>query len=197
MSESINIPAVPASYAEFTIEGLTPLLHNKMSDKDKQSIVKKKFGIPVEKEITEDEVVYLSRIHLMSDNKPGHPSTGITKSLVEVCRLEKEPMTKAQRALSVMPTDNGLVPIHCPKGHHMFKTWAISSNGKNSAAVQTIRAMFPLPWEMTFTVRYNPTVFPIERVAYLINLAGAYEGIGSWRPSCNGPYGTFRIKEDS
>lgn len=49
-------------------------------------------------------------------------------------------------------------------------------------------------WEAELTIRYNPNVMSAEQIINLINMGGFANGIGDWRPSKDGSFGTFHVK---
>ena len=49
-------------------------------------------------------------------------------------------------------------------------------------------------WEAELTIRYNPNVMSAEQIINLINMGGFANGIGDWRPSRDGSFGTFHVK---
>lgn len=52
-------------------------------------------------------------------------------------------------------------------------------------------------WTAELTIRYNPNVMSAEQIINLINMGGFANGVGEWRPSKDGSFGTFHVKTDS
>lgn len=50
-------------------------------------------------------------------------------------------------------------------------------------------------WTATLTISYNPDVITASQIANMINLGGFCNGVGEWRPSKNGEFGRFHVKE--
>lgn len=48
-------------------------------------------------------------------------------------------------------------------------------------------------WSTTLTIRYNPKAISLEQIINLINIGGFACGVGEWRPSKDGSYGTFHV----
>lgn len=48
-------------------------------------------------------------------------------------------------------------------------------------------------WSAVLTIRYNPQVMSAEQIINLINMGGFANGVGEWRPSKDGSYGTFHV----
>lgn len=51
-------------------------------------------------------------------------------------------------------------------------------------------------WSAELVIRYNPNVMSAEQIINLINLGGFANGIGEWRPSKDGSFGTFHVAVD-
>lgn len=66
----------------------------------------------------------------------------------------------------------------------------------NGAAVAIVRPKFKA-WEVAVTVIFNPVGLPKPvlpaTVKLLFELAGRASGLGSFRPSCKGPFGQFEV----
>lgn len=52
-------------------------------------------------------------------------------------------------------------------------------------------------WTAELIIRYNPNVMSAEQIVNLINMGGFANGIGEWRPSKDGSFGTFHVKTDA
>lgn len=48
-------------------------------------------------------------------------------------------------------------------------------------------------WSTTLNIVYNPKAISIEQIANLLNMGGFANGVGEWRPSKDGSYGTFHV----
>lgn len=49
-------------------------------------------------------------------------------------------------------------------------------------------------WSAVLTIRYNPKVMSAEQIVNLLNIGGFACGIGEWRPSRDGSFGTFHVE---
>lgn len=50
------------------------------------------------------------------------------------------------------------------------------------------------PWSAEITIRYNPTSMSAEQIINLLNIGGFANGVGEWRPSKDGSFGTFHVE---
>ena len=48
-------------------------------------------------------------------------------------------------------------------------------------------------WSTSLTIRYNPMAMSAEQIINLFNIGGFSNGVGEWRPSKDGSYGTFHV----
>lgn len=48
-------------------------------------------------------------------------------------------------------------------------------------------------WSTVLKIVYNPKAISIEQIANLLNMGGFANGVGEWRPSKEGSYGTFHV----
>ena len=48
-------------------------------------------------------------------------------------------------------------------------------------------------WSTELTVRYNPRSMSLEQIVNLLNMGGFSNGVGEWRPSKDGMFGTFHV----
>lgn len=48
-------------------------------------------------------------------------------------------------------------------------------------------------WSTTLTITYNPKAISLEQIVNLLNMGGFSNGVGEWRPSKDGSYGTFHV----
>ena len=51
-------------------------------------------------------------------------------------------------------------------------------------------------WSVLLHIRYNKNAMSMEQTINLFNIAGFSNGVGEWRPSKGGSYGTFHVARD-
>ena len=49
-------------------------------------------------------------------------------------------------------------------------------------------------WRTTLTIRYNKQAISAEQIVNLLNYGGFANGVGEWRPSRDGSFGTFHVE---
>lgn len=173
------------------IVGITPLLLNRLSDKEKQSMLDKQMGKGSEKnKIRDPKQEVEDKIHKISDNKVGIPIISIKKSMVEAAPYLDVDKKLIRGSLFIIPEENNLVTVDYKK---MVINEAITrDSGINRTPRTTFRPEFR-DWSTEFTVKYNARQITPEQILGLLKLAGFHIGVGSWRPQCDGTYGTFTV----
>lgn len=48
-------------------------------------------------------------------------------------------------------------------------------------------------WSTVLTIRYNPMAMSMAQIINLFNIGGFANGVGEWRPSKDGAFGTFHV----
>lgn len=70
----------------------------------------------------------------------------------------------------------------------------VQIGGISKVADIRYRPMFKT-WSTMLTIRYNKNAITPEQIANLMNYGGFANGVGEWRPSRDGSYGTFHVGE--
>ena len=188
-SEVLQIPGVQKEQLTVTIEGITPLITNRFSDKSKKQMLDKQMKRPTgKKEAKDPEADYLGSIYRTEDGRPGYPASGIKQACVSACRyVDDVPMTIARGAFFIM---GKILPVD---GEHEMGEDIVRLGGKTADI--RYRAYYP-KWSITFDVLYNPRIILPEGIVNLIEIAGFHVGIGDWRPEKNGTNGMFQVKRE-
>lgn len=176
------------------IQGITPLIPHKWSEKALKQMRDKQFGVTVrskkEPKNPEEEADFAT--YWLDSGEPGMPATAFKAATVEACRFfDKPSMVEARRMLFVAGEGSDqLVPI---KGDRRLR----EDTPRNSGGTADLRYRYEyFPWSTVLTVRFLPSQITAESVIALID-AGGRCGVGDWRPgspkSNTGTYGTYRI----
>lgn len=173
------------------IEGLCPLLHHKMSDK-KQEIVRMKELIKIlqkdpdnEEAYKEEAIIYLYR------NKEGKnviPSVHIESSMVKagvnerVAGRGKKTYKDHMKAFIVVEPEDILID---PQDYEEDRRFVRVQRAK----IMRTRPKFPTGWKANFTILVLDDTIPMKVIENILSFAGAYVGIGDWRPK----FGRFEV----
>jgi hypothetical protein len=190
-SKEKKVPMDPLLIATMKVKivGITPLLLNRLSDKEKQSMLDKQMGKGSEKnKIRDPKQEVEDKIHKLSGDKVGIPIVSLKKSMVEAAPYLDVDKKLIRGSLFILPEENNLIPISYKK---MVVNEAITrDSGINRTPRTTFRPEFR-DWSCEFTVKYNAKQITPEQILGLLKLSGFHIGVGSWRPQCDGTYGQF------
>lgn len=208
-TEPITLTRLRDARVRIDIEGVTPVIPHKWSEKAKRMMpgwapmdgtaadetttkgpkAKKQPRNPTE----EAEAC----VYRLPDGRPGLPATAFKAAMVSACRFfDKPSMTEAKLLLFVEGVGpDQLVPI---EGTPILRE--DTPRNANGGADLRYRYAF-YPWKATVAVRFLPTSTTEQTVVALLD-AGGRCGVGDWRPSApkstTGTFGQFRVVgEDS
>jgi hypothetical protein len=188
--KTIQIPEFNRGLLRIVIQGLSPLITHKFSEKAIRDIEKaQKKEAKVAKPPRNPEEEFLGGLYVIDEaaERYGFPSAGIKKALVNAGgRFADEQMTVLRGLINILPGD--LVEIHGSKPE-MRRDPVRLTGGTTSLAY---RPMFR-EWQIGMDVRYNKGLTTPDQIANLFNIAGFAVGIGDWRPEKNGNFGQFEI----
>jgi len=192
----VQIKPLRLERVTLSIQGDTPLITHRWSEKAKGMMLDKQMGkARVKKEAKDPEADYESSIYRLDDGTPGFPANAFKSAVVGACRLfEGLPMTKAKIAMRFEGELN-------EKGDQLVRIDGAPRMREDMVRLETgvadirYRAEFP-SWSAKLTVTYNAGIISLEQLVNLVDAAG-FGGIGEWRPSApkssSGSFGTFHV----
>jgi hypothetical protein len=213
---AIQLQRVGRVMIRVPVEGITPLITNKFSNKAQQLMLDKQMGVPVTRAPKNPEENFRNAQHLIAEGEPGFPAVGFKAAIVDAGRFfkgSKLPMTDLRRFIFLngkRGTDEAnrtlLTPI-CGEwtGEESTLKPAVAvmrqDYARNESGVADIRFRPEYdPWCAVLEIIYVKNALSMEAVIALVDAAGMC-GIGEWRPaskeSNTGMYGTFRVPDDA
>jgi len=193
VKKELEVELVPMDLRELmiTVQGDSPLICNKWSEKAKKQILDKHMKKAKQpREAKDPEKDYHNSLYHLPGGKYGFPSLGFKGAAVTaVTQIDWMTKVKARGAFHVV---GEMVEI---KGTPRMREDMVRLQGMGSPPDIRYRGEFP-EWECEFTVRYNASVISAEQLVNLFNLAGFAVGLGEWRPEKDGNYGMFHIKRE-
>ena len=204
-SVQVVIPEIQIKRAVLCIEGTTPLIVHKFSEKARKEILDKcmqkaKSG----KEPKNPVMEFMQSLHwitpmpaeyteeafeaaLAKGAKFGFPATGLKQSAVSAAYRAGLTKDKGSVYGAFHILGGELVEIiGMPR---MREDYAVINNG---APEIRYRAEFP-EWSIEFEVAYNSSVYSLEQIINFFNFGGFAVGIGDWRCEKGGIFGAYRI----
>lgn len=193
-TEGIVLARLAVREARIQIEGTSPLIVNRFSEKAKQQMLDAQQGKKNVKVAKDPEALYKASLYTLPDGeRTGFPATGFKAAIVGAARhFGGLTMTSLRQAI-FLPGEGPdmLIPI---TGDLTMREDAV----RNASGVADLRFRGQYwPWHATLTVRYVPSLLPdLGSLLALVDAAGL-GGIGEWRPSksATGSFGMFRVSD--
>lgn len=190
----VTIIAPDERHALIEIEGTSPLLTNRLDEATQEQLTNpdpvKKKRKPVSYGNPEDR--WRARLHVISaeEHRYGIPGAAIWKALIEAGgKWGGMPKTE-WRGVFRIPFEPLEIIGPEPEMHP-----SMGRPQYNGPLMPIYRPIFR-KWEVRVPVSYDERLISLESLLNLFERAGYSIGIGAWRPECNGPYGTFRVKRE-
>lgn len=175
------------------IQGQTPLIPHKWSEKAKRMMLDKQQGKPVAKKAPkspEDEAY--AATYWCDDGRPGMPATAFKSAIADAARhFEGVAIVTVKQAIFVLGDGpDQLVPID---GQVEMR----EDMPRNATGVADLRYRNQIfPWSAELEIEYVATTLTPEALLALVDAAGL-GGVGDWRPSSpkskSGTYGRWTV----
>lgn len=191
----IKVPEIGIKTVTIPIEGDSPLVCHRWSEKAKKMIRDKQTGKASNKKEPKDpEADYQASLYRMPDGceaEFGFPSIGFKKAMVRAAKATDMAMTDARSAFFVEGIeDTELISIDHPDDQPTMREDMVVIS-RNTADIR-YRGQFET-WGAKLLIRYNVSLITAERIAHLVNLAGFGVGVGENRPEKDGQWGRFHV----
>lgn len=188
----VTLKPIKRETAQFTIEGTSPLIQHRWSEKARQMIREKKAGKKTKtREICDPVAEAANAAYVTADGRHGIPVTALKNSIIGAAHkdigIEK---TLVRKSLFILcPDPNGVLPMETP-GYEVREDCV--RVGAGSADLR-YRPEFR-EWSVTFEIEYEASTITLEDMANLIERAGFSVGINEWRPEKGGEFGRFQLR---
>ena len=182
----ISVPSISIGKLEVEVEGLSPLICHKWSEKAKEEMRGKQGGKARPKKMPKvPQELYEASLYSHPEGGYGFPAIAFKKAMTSACRyVDGVPMTIARGAFFV---EGELVKI---EGQPNMREDMVRLQG--STADIRYRGEFK-KWRTKLILSYNANALSPEQIVNLLNIAGFAIGVGEHRPDKDGPYGRFQV----
>jgi len=177
------------------IVGKTPYLQHRMDDQKLEEWEKQR-GFVCERDDVSKEDAARAEFHCYRNEQgklfiPGAQIRGALIGAGTYVKGKVGTQTKSMKSTvaAMFYPDEEEILIK-PQKYEIKKDSAVNRNIK--ARVIVIRPMFK-DWSAEFTLNVDNDTITKETVHKILEYAGQYVGIGSWRPTNNGMYGRFDV----
>ena len=186
------LPPIKTKVVTIRIEGVSPLIQHKWSEKALEQIREKKAGKKTKRrEACDKEAEALSATHFTESGGYGFPACAIKLAMVEAAHkdigIDKKMVRKS--VFIICDDKGGIVPMECSKPETREDFVRIGSGVTDLRYRPIFRQ-----WSASVVIEYDSQYMFKEDIIRLLDLAGYGVGIGEWRPERNGEYGRFRVK---
>lgn len=205
MQQKINIKAPNFQTIEIEIEGTSPYVQNRFSNKVENELKEKmKAGSTTrskkERTARDFDQDCINAQYISAENWHGMPAAAFRNACIDVCRMVGFKMTHAK--MSIFIEADGYDKVNATPLIKIIGKYPerLDLPVRNATGVVDIRAR-PVwrEWSAKIRIRFDADQFTEIDIINLLSRAGQQVGIGEGRPyskSSNGlGYGMFKIKE--
>ena len=178
-----------------TLEGRTPLLCNKFTDKAAMNASGGTRGSSAAAERETPQEICKSKLYIDSDGMPIIPQPNLLRCLVDGGQFHKNgkkqiTTQKASMLYSCVDIEGVGIPIeHKQPWKVDTRPVRIPSTG---GRILCHRPMFD-DWRLNFSVVLDTEILSQSLFRSIVDDAGNRVGLGDFRPGTKGPYGRFRV----
>jgi hypothetical protein len=203
--KSVQIPAPKFGFAEFVIEGTSPLVIHRFSAKTKLEMKQKMetgkaASSRKNREAKNTDDLYNEARYISRDGWDGFHAASIRNAMISVCRLVGFKMTLAKMSIFVIADGVDEAEPQIP----LIRIMADPIKQEDMARVETgqpyvtVRAAYH-DWKARIRIRWDEDQFTLQDVTNLLSRVGFQAGIGEGRydspNSCGMGWGAFQIAE--
>jgi hypothetical protein len=176
------------------IEGVSPYMQHRMDDEKLENWEKKR-GLIVEREDVSKEDQVRAEYHSYNDADGFYmPAEHLVGSFINAGALVKSKVGNGKKSMKNIVAGMFSIKepkLRLPKEYEIDKRSAVNKNVK--ARIITVRPKWS-KWGATFTLVVDNDTITKDTVEQIVEYAGSYIGVGSFRPTNNGPFGRFKLK---
>lgn len=187
----LQLKPINAKLMKITIEGTSPLIQHKWSEKALRQMREKGEGKKTKsREPRNPEKEAADATYLTTDGKYGLPLLAIKASLISAAHkdigIEK---TLIRKGIFIKGDSSMIVQMKCNKP--IVREDCVTV-GMGSADLR-YRPQFD-NWSADLSIEYDADLLQPQDIVNLIDRAGFGVGIGEWRPEKGGEMGRFRVR---
>lgn len=182
---AISVPAPRIIRLKVHVQGLSPLICHRWSEKAKKEMLDKQMKKATKAKQAKDPEADFEASLYHTDDGYGFPAVAFKAATVRAGTYADMHMTFLRGAFHV---SGELVELD---GQPQMREDMVRLNGKTADI--RYRGEFP-KWSAAVPIELNEAVLSIEQLVNLFTIAGFAVGVGEWRPEKNGQYGRFAVE---
>lgn len=187
---AVGVHKLDKKRIQVPVQGVTPLLMEKMDPRVAKTYDKKKSHKTVKEDTRSEKEKVQDKIHHTEDGNIGFPAAGFKQGMVEVAPnldLYKKTVRGSVRVVgNIIPIDYEEQTVNEAIG---------KTAGRSQSPRLILRPEFR-NWKCTLEIMYDAGSISAEQIVNLLNHAGFHMGLGGWRPQCDGSYGQYEVTVD-
>lgn len=172
------------------IIGTTPLIVHRFSEKAKRQMLDAMQGRKTPKQPKDPDAEYESAFYRCEDGSPGLPSNNFKLATIDASRFYGKDVTKVGLRQFMFIFGVGHQQMVKIEGEPRMREDVVRV-GQGGTDLR-YRPEFP-EWKATLEVVYITSALTRDSVLALIDAGGLGVGVGEWRPSKDGTFGTYRV----
>lgn len=185
-STAIQLPQMQIQHMEITLEGDSPLICHRWSEKAKKEILDKQMKKAKQaKEAKDPERDFRESLYEHPEGGYGFPVVAFKAAAVDACSYVDGITKVAARGAFHVQEELARLDGEPSMREDMVRV------GMGTADIR-YRGEFK-KWSTKLLIRFNSAVLSAEQIVNLFNIAGFAVGVGEWRPQKNGSYGMFHV----
>ncbi len=191
--KQIEIAQIRVGTVTVPIKGKTPLLMDRFTEETKKAILSKQTGLSKsnKKKVRDIKKETVDAIHITSKGQIGFPAAGFKTGMIECTSFVGDKAFSKKLvsgAVKIINIEDGLIPIKFKKQDVLEHN--IGSQTKFSPQFHD--------WNCELTFQFDQNNISDQDIITLVNYAGFYIGVGSWRPKGkdggSGNFGMYEVK---
>lgn len=192
MSDEIKLKPINRKEIQFGIEGVSPIIHHKVTEKVKRQLREKHAGKKTkDRDARDPEQEAIDAMHVNEDGIPSIPSVALKASIINAAHVDLGiPKTLIKKSLYI---EGEYIPMSSYSEPHTRED--VVTVGRGSSDLRYRKQIDE--WTASVKMQYDADILTVEDLINLINRAGFGVGLLEWRPEkSGGDYGRFRVDED-
>lgn len=169
------------------IVGESDLLMNRMSEQTKELLKNKVEGKATQKVNRELDKEAEEKIHYDIKGNVIIPTFAFKAAIVEAAVYLNNMDKKLAKSIII---EGDFVPLKY-KSQYTREDFGKPQRGGTPLPIR--RPAFK-DWSCELKITFNSSIIPPDSIINLLRLAGFHNGVGAWRPACQGQFGRFDVK---
>lgn len=199
--QQIVLERISKSVAIIKVEGVTPVIPHRFSEKAKKMMLQKHQGVATEKKAPKDPVEDANEsMYWLDDGRPGIQAVAFKGAIADAARYFDKSVTieMLKRIIHVYGEVNAKGEVVVPiVGEMQMREDTV----RNSGGVADLRHRYHIwPWSAELHVEFISSLVTQASLISIVDAAGS-NGVGDWRPSApkskTGTFGKFRVVDDA